>query len=72
MRWVDAWNDLAAIVGDARDKPCLLPDGCVVTVEECEAWLQNSAYEGYTVQVEAGWVGHRRGVIASRRADAGI
>ena len=65
MRWVEAWNQLHDL-SPTRDAPCQLPDWSVVGVEECKAWLQASVYEGYLVQVEAGWVGHRRGIIVSR------
>jgi hypothetical protein len=70
MRWVEAWNQLYDIAPD-RIAPCQLPDWSVVGVEECKAWLQTSVYEGYLVQVEAGWVGHRRGVIVSRSLPEG-
>ena len=71
MRWVDAWNDLYDIVGEQLDVPCQLPDFSVVDVEECKGWLQDSAYEGYHVQVKAGWVGHRKGIIVSRSQGGG-
>lgn len=61
MRWVDAGNALFDIIGDR-------PDLSVVDADECRAWLQNSAYEGYLTRVEVGWVGHRRGVIVHRWA----
>ncbi len=66
MRWVDAWNDLYDILGLRHDAPCQLPDGSVVDVQQCLAWLQDSAYEGYFIRVESGWVGHLRGVLARR------
>ena len=69
MRWVDAWNELHALVGSRRDVPCQLPDLSVVDVDECKGWLQRSVYEGYLVSVEIGWIGHRSGVIASRSED---
>ena len=65
-RWVEAWNDAYEIAGIARNVPCLLPDGSIMTFDECLGWLQASAYEGYLVQVEGGWVGHWRGTIANR------
>lgn len=68
MRWGDAWNEVYAIVGDRRDAPCMLPGGLIVGLDECLGWLQDSVYLGYAVRVEAGWVGHRRGVIAHREA----
>jgi len=67
MRWVDAWNELLELVGTRRGVPCQLPDLSIVDVEECKGWLQRSVYEGYVVRVEIGWIGHRSGVIASRR-----
>jgi hypothetical protein len=66
MRWVEAWNDLSDIVADRLDAPCQLPDGSVVTPEECRGWLQDSVYAGYHVRVKAGWVGHRHGVVVER------
>ena len=66
MRWVDAWEAVYDIVGDRRDVPVLLPDHSVVTVQELLGWLQDSVYLGYAVRVEAGWVGHRRGIVAGR------
>jgi hypothetical protein len=66
MGWVDAWNDVYDIVGPGRVCPCQLPDWSIVSVDECLGWLQESVYAGYLVRVEAGWVGHRRGVIAHR------
>jgi len=65
MRWVDAWNDLLDIVGARRGVQCLLPDGSVVDVEQCKAWLQDSVYQGFLVQVRRGWVGHLDGVVAT-------
>lgn len=66
QRWVDAWNDLADIVGTRWDVGCLLPDGNVVSVEDCKGWLQASAYEGWKIEVKAAWVLGKRGVVASR------
>jgi hypothetical protein len=66
MRWVDAWNVLYDIVGDQLDVPCRLADQSVVNVEACRGWLQESIYDGYLVHVEAGWVGHHRGVLVHR------
>jgi hypothetical protein len=66
MRWVDAWNQLHAIVGSRHDVRCLLPDGSTVDLEACRAWLQESVYDGYRVDVQTGWVGHHAGVVVSR------
>jgi hypothetical protein len=68
MRWVDAWNDLFDIVSveERWRANCLLPDGSVVDCETCQECLQASAYEGYCLKVEAGWVNGKCGVIASR------
>jgi hypothetical protein len=66
MRWIEAWNLVYEIAGQARDIPCQLPDWSVVTLDACLGWLQNSVYAGYSVSVEAGWVGHRRGIIVTR------
>lgn len=66
MRWVDAWNELYDIVGIRCDVLCQLPDWSVVDIEGCKGWLQQSVYEGFEVQVKAGWVGHKKGVVVSR------
>ena len=66
MHWIGAWSDLAEIVGARWDVPCLLPDGTVVSVEACKGWLQDSAYEGWSVKAEQGWVLGKRGVLVSR------
>jgi hypothetical protein len=65
MRWVAPWNDRYDRLGDRRDAPCLLPDGRVVDVEGCKAWLQDTVYAGRLVAVADGWVDGRRGIIAS-------
>lgn len=66
MRWVEAWNEVYAIAGQQHDIPCQLPDWTVVSLDDCLGWLQGSVYAGYSVRVEAGWVGHRRGIIVNR------
>jgi hypothetical protein len=66
MRWVEAWNDLFAIVGERWQVNCLLPDGSVVDIDTCQGWLQNSAYQGYYLRVEEGWVNGKRGVVVLR------
>jgi hypothetical protein len=71
MRWIDAWNDLFDLVRveERWHVNCLLPDGAVVDFERCQEWLQESACQGYYLNVEAGWVNGKRGVIASRFSD---
>lgn len=66
MRWVEAWGDAYEIAGVSRNAPCLLPDGSIITFDQCLGWLQDSVYEGYLVQVAAGWVGHLRGIVVTR------
>jgi hypothetical protein len=66
MRWVDAWNDLYDIIGDRSNVLCQLPDGEIVDVETCKGWLQSSAYEGFELKVEAGFVRGKKAVLASR------
>ncbi len=66
MRWIDAWSEAYEIAGGRSDLPCLLPDGMVTDFDQGLGWLQEAAYSGYLVRVEAGWVGHRRGVILHR------
>jgi hypothetical protein len=65
-RWIGAWNDLFEVVGERWKVSCLLPDGFVVDIETCQGWLQDSAYEGYCLKVEEGWVKGERGVVVSR------
>ena len=69
QRWIEAWNDLYELADDRYDVKCLLPDGRVVDLEECKGWLQDAAYEGWWVKVEAGWVRGRRGIIALQWRD---
>jgi len=45
---------------------CLLPECSVVDIETCKGWLQESAYQGYCLQVEEGWVRGKRGVVVFR------
>lgn len=66
QRWIEAWSDLYELVSDRRDVKCLLADERIVDVEECKAWLQNSAYQGWCLKVEPGWVLGREGIIVSR------
>ena len=68
-RWIEAWNNLFDIVGERWKVSCLLPDGSVVDFETCQGWLQDSAYEGYCLKVEEGWVEGERGIVASRFRD---
>jgi hypothetical protein len=66
MRWIEAWSDLIEMVGTRWNLECLLPDGRIVNVEDCQGWLQDSAYEGYQLQVAEGWVKGKRGIVVSR------
>jgi hypothetical protein len=74
MRWIDAWNDLYDLIlsdhgGVHYGVQCLLPDGRVVNVEECEGWLQDSAYDRYYLKVDRGWVLGKPGIVVSRSRD---
>ena len=69
MRWVDAWNELYEIIGTRFDADCLLPDGSVVSVEECQGWLQEPIYAGYELKVKEGQVLGKSGVVVSRWKD---
>jgi hypothetical protein len=69
MRWVEAWSDLYELLKQRSDVKYLLPDGRVVDIEECKGWLQDSAYQGWHVKVEAGWVLDKQGIVASRWLD---
>jgi hypothetical protein len=66
MCWINAWNDLIELVCTRRNVECLLPDGQIVSVEDCQGWLQKSAYEGYQLWVAAGWVKGKHGIIVER------
>ena len=66
MRWIEAWREAYEIAGGRRDLPCLLPDGMVADFDAGLGWLQDAAYSGDLVRVEAGWVGHRRGLVLHR------
>jgi hypothetical protein len=66
VRWVNAWSELFELIKGRHGIRCQLPDFSVVTVQECQAWLQESVYAGYFVQVELGWIQGRPGIIASR------
>jgi hypothetical protein len=69
MCWVEAWSDLYELLKQRSDVKCLLPDARVVDIEECKGWLQDSAYQGWHVKVEAGWVLDKQGIVASRWLD---
>jgi hypothetical protein len=64
--WIEAWNDLFDLVGKRWQVSCLLPDYSIVDIEACKGWLQDSAYCGYFLKVEEGWVEGRRGIVVSR------
>jgi hypothetical protein len=66
MRWINAWSDLYEIIGIRGALNCQLPDGSIVSVEDCKGWLQESAYNGYLLRVEFGQILGKPGVIASR------
>jgi hypothetical protein len=66
MRWVNAWSELFELTKGRDGITCQLPDSSVVTIQECQTWLQKSVYAGYFVHVELGWIQGRRGIIASR------
>ena len=64
MRWVKAWNAFYDIAADRTDFPCLLPDGKVVDINTCKAWLQDAIYKESLVQVRSGWgLGQRSAIV---------
>ena len=69
QRWIEAWSTLYELVKDRWGVKCLLPDGRVVDVEKCKGWLQDSAYEGWQIKVEAGWVLGKPGIVATQWRD---
>jgi hypothetical protein len=66
MLWVNAWNDVYDIIEGRKDYPCVLPDFSCVSVDECLAWLQRSAYEGFDLEVSRRWWKGRPAVVANR------
>ncbi len=66
MRWIEAWSDLYELIEQRTNVTCLLPDGRVVDTGECFGWLQNSAYQGWYVKVEASWAADELRLIATR------
>ncbi len=66
MRWIEAWSDLYELIEQQRNVKCLLPDGRVVDIEECKGWLQDSAYQGWHIKVEAAWVVGKLCIVATR------
>jgi len=68
MRWVSAWSDLSEITGGSPVFPCMLEDYTPVD----QSWLQNSAYDGWLVKVEAKKIHGKTIAFASRwREDNG-
>jgi hypothetical protein len=65
-RWIEAWSNLIELVGTSWKIECLLPNGQIVDVENCKGWLQDSAFEGYQLEVSAGWVKGKRGILVRR------
>ncbi len=65
-RWIEAWKDLFDIVGKRWQVSRLLPDVSIVDIETCQGWLQESAYQCYSLKVEAVWVKGERGIVVSR------
>jgi hypothetical protein len=68
MRWVNAWDALFGLLNDHPCAKCRLPDDSIVSVQECQRWLQESVYAGYEVHIQLGWIQGRRGIIVSRQA----
>jgi hypothetical protein len=64
--WVEAWNQVYDLLQGRTNLPCIIEDGSVVSIDDCLGWLQNSVYEGFSVKIEEGWIGHRKGIIATR------
>lgn len=64
--WIEAWKDLIELVGTSRNMECLLPNGQIVDIEDCKGWLQDSAYNGYQLDVSAGWVKGKPGILVTR------
>ncbi|MGH1428617.1 MAG: hypothetical protein ACRBEE_11810 [Arenicella sp.] len=53
MVWINAWNDLAALIQQYPDAFILTPDFTEVSKEEAESWIQRSAYESNTISFRA-------------------
>lgn len=63
--WIDAWNDLYELVGPLCNVICLLPEFDPVSAEDCKAWLQTSAYEGFSLSVSEAYFEGRKAVSVS-------
>ena len=69
--WVNAWDQLYELIGDRRNVVCVLPDWKTVSVEDCQGWLQTSAYKGYTLTVRETWHAGEKAIAVDRtQADA--
>jgi len=66
MEWANAWNDLFDLTKGRWNVRCMLPDYSVISVDDCQGWLQDSAYSGFRVAVRAGFVLGRPGILATR------
>jgi hypothetical protein len=49
--WIEAWSELYEIAKIHPNAEYQLPDG-PVSFEDCLHWLQDSAYAGYSLEIE--------------------
>jgi hypothetical protein len=66
--WIDAWNELYALLGARTNVVFLLPDWQPASLEECQGFLQSSVYNGYHVHVAEVWYKGDKAIQVSRTA----
>lgn len=55
QKWIDAWNELYDLIQDNNEIKLLLPDWSVVSLDDMQGWLQESAYQNETFRFEWIW-----------------
>ena len=66
MVWADAWNDLYDLTGSRKNIMFLLPDLTEVSFDDCQAWLQDSAYDGYKLGMKEVWYKGKKAIQVLR------
>ncbi len=55
QKWIDAWSELYDLIQDNNEIKLLLPDWSVVSLDDMQGWLQESAYQNKTFRFEWTW-----------------
>ena len=66
MIWVDAWNDMYNMIGSRKNVIFLQPDFSEVSLDDCQGWLQDSAYDGYKLGMKEVWYKGKKAIQVSR------